>query len=53
MCKCHKETPCVAILKKISCFFLYFYIKSEDRKTKQVLPGVCGTSGRGEDVGKW
>jgi hypothetical protein len=34
--KCHKETPCVAILNKQNVFFFSF-TKSENRREKQVL----------------
>jgi hypothetical protein len=39
---------------KISCFSSSFLIQNlENRRMKQLLPGEVGTSGRGEDVGKW
>jgi hypothetical protein len=38
---------------KMSFFFIFSYTKSENRRAEQVLPGGIGTSGRGEEVGKW
>jgi hypothetical protein len=50
--ECHKETPHVAILNNQKSHF-FSYTKLENRRMEQVLPGVFGTSGRGEEVGKW
>jgi hypothetical protein len=36
---------------QIKCLFFSF-TKSENRRVEQVLPGVVGTIGRGEEVGK-
>jgi hypothetical protein len=45
--KCHKETPCIAILNKPKCHFFSSFTKSENRRVEQVLSGGVGTSGRG------
>jgi hypothetical protein len=46
----------VAILNKQKChFFFLSFVKPENRRAEQVLPGVGGRgdiSGRGEEVGK-
>jgi hypothetical protein len=60
MWKCHKETPCVAILKDAKNVIFFSSTKSENRRVKQVLPGLgvgcggelAGTSGKREVVGK-
>jgi hypothetical protein len=48
--KCHKETPCVAILSRQKCHFLLYFAKLKNRRAEQVLPGVTGISGMGEEV---
>jgi hypothetical protein len=48
--KCHKETPCIAILNNEKYHFLKTQL--ENRRVEQVLPRGVGTSGRGEDVGR-
>jgi hypothetical protein len=51
MWKCHKETPCVAILNKNVFFFSF--TKLENRRAEQVLPGRgVGNSVRGRRWGK-
>jgi hypothetical protein len=42
--KCHKETPCVAILNKQKFIFLN---KINNRKAKHALSGGSGTAGSG------
>jgi hypothetical protein len=45
--KCHKKTPCGAILNKQKCHsFLLPIKKSENRRVKQVLPEGLGTGRR-------
>jgi hypothetical protein len=51
--KCHKATVCVAILSKNVIFFSFSYIKSENRRAEQLLPGGVSTDGSREEVGKW
>jgi hypothetical protein len=50
--KCHKETPCVAILNKNVTFFSF--TKSENRRAEQVLPsGRVVPVGDSGYWGKW
>jgi hypothetical protein len=37
--KCHKETPCVASLKKQKCHIFFSCTISENRRAEEVLPG--------------
>jgi hypothetical protein len=49
--KCHKETPCIAILRKLKCLFCCCYkIGEQEGRTDPVW--VVGTSANREDVGK-
>jgi hypothetical protein len=41
--KCHKETPCIAILNKQKCHFFSF-TKLKNRRAEQVLPQGVGSS---------
>jgi hypothetical protein len=45
--KCHKETPCAAILNKQKYLLFFSFTKSDNRRAEQILPGGVGTTRRG------
>jgi hypothetical protein len=49
--KCHKETPCVAMLNKQKYHLFFSYTKVENRRAEQVLSKEDGTRMMGEKVG--
>jgi hypothetical protein len=52
--KMAQETPCVAVLNKQKCHFLFLcFAKSKNRCAEQVLPTRVGASEKEEEVRKW
>jgi hypothetical protein len=50
---CHKETPCVAILRRQKChFFFLSFTKLENIRAEQVLPRGTKVLGRRREGGK-
>jgi hypothetical protein len=50
--KCHKETPCVALLNKQKCLFKTKQNKNREQEGKTGPVWGFGTNGRGEDIRK-